>query len=50
MAAIGLVFGVSHLSEFVAAIAFLSVVVAIAIITLVNHAIQWHKRGEELKA
>lgn len=50
LATIGLVFGVSHLSELVAAIVFLSVVVAIAIIALVNHAIQWHKRGEELKA
>jgi protein-S-isoprenylcysteine O-methyltransferase Ste14 len=50
LATIGLVFGVSHLSEFVAAIVFLSVMVAIAIIALVNHAIQWHKRGEELKA
>ena len=50
VATIGLIFGVSHLSELVAAIVFLSVLVAIAIIALVNHAIQWHKRGEELKA
>lgn len=50
LATIGFIFGVSHLSELVAAIVFLSVMVAIAIIALVNHAIQWHKRGEELKA